>query len=48
LVVDLSQDYFIKIVPIPVFELLVNLEYSLPSLIERKDKEKQMSYGSYC
>ena len=36
--VNLSQDYLIKIAPIPVFELLVNLEYSLPSLIERKNK----------
>lgn len=48
LVVYLSQDYFIKIAPLPAFELLVNLEYSLPSLIERKNKHKRMSYGSNC
>ena len=33
---DLSKDCFIKIVPtVPVFELLVNLEYSSPFLKER-------------
>ena len=36
--VNLSQDYLITIAPIPVFELLVNLEYSLPSLIEKKEQ----------
>lgn len=33
---QLPLDYFIKTVPIPVFELLVNLECSLLSLKERR------------
>lgn len=43
MIVNLTKNYFIKILPIPVFELLVNLEYSLPFLKEKKMKKKNRS-----